>query len=199
MRNRQQERPLAAHSWATLHRLLGAGTQLHDAPKGAWFSRWSAQALRERESHGTPDFGRPASCATGQSKQLVSLLCRRAFASLVLTSCFSFTYSATVLSACTCSQESCIGGPNCPCLRTPDSRERLGRIGCCFRASVNGPKDNVVAQNATSVTLALVQFPQDHRSGCWQRSCSTSCSFAHLAACRSTGSGVSVLHSEATF
>ncbi|DBB14669.1 TPA: hypothetical protein ACH3X3_004296 [Trebouxia sp. C0006] len=51
MRIRQQERPLAAHSWATLHRLLGAGTQLHDAPKGAWFSRWSAQALRERESH----------------------------------------------------------------------------------------------------------------------------------------------------
>ena len=28
MRIRQQERPLAAHSWATLHRLLGAGTQL---------------------------------------------------------------------------------------------------------------------------------------------------------------------------
>ncbi|DBB14640.1 TPA: hypothetical protein ACH3X3_15239 [Trebouxia sp. C0006] len=68
VRNRQQERLLARCTClGNSAQAVGAGTHLQDAPKGAWFSLWSALALRDRERYGAPDFGRPASHAVRQS------------------------------------------------------------------------------------------------------------------------------------
>ena len=122
MRNRQQERLLARCTClGNSAQAVGAGTHLQDAPKGAWFSLWSALALRDRERYGAPDFGRPASHAVRQSNS-----CFLFFVGVMLQllSCQAVSHSHTLPQCCLPApvvSESCFGGPDCPCLRTPEA------------------------------------------------------------------------------